>query len=149
MQLGQLVYYRLKPGARHKFGASAAPGIFVGWRLESGPGSFRKVYQVLDYHKLISRDPGFHLAVSVPREEVHVPAGNAILPLHTAAETALSQFTAPEYEALGYLEIPFSVVSPETSAKKRHEYITLDRLIKRATPGCRACKFETTTRFDG
>ena len=80
-----------------------------------------------------------------------------MLPLHAAAEVALSQFTAPEYEALGYLEIPFSVVSPETSAKKRHEYITLDRLIKHGvTPGCRACKFETTThtpvckaRFDG
>ena len=157
LQLGQLIYYRLEPGARHKFGASAAPGIFVGWRLDTGPGSFREVYQVLDYHKLVSRDPGYQLAVSVPREELHVPSGPVMLPLHAAAEVALSQFTAPEYEALGYLEIPFSVVSPETSAKKRHEYITLDRLIKHGvTPGCRACKFETTThtpvckaRFDG
>ena len=85
---------------------------------------------------------------------MHVPAGPVMFLLHAAAEVALSRFTAPEYEAFGYLEIP---VSSETSAKKRHEYITLDRLIKHGVaPGCRACKFETTThtpvcnaRFDG
>ena len=36
LQLGQLAYYRLEPGARRKFGG---PGIFVGGRLESGPSS--------------------------------------------------------------------------------------------------------------
>ena len=156
LQLGQLIYYRLEPGARHKFGASAAPGIFVGWRLDSGPGSFREVYQsrTISWFREIQ---GIILQYRCHGEEMHVPAGPVMLPLHAAAEVALSRFTAPEYEALGYLEIPFSVVSPETSAKKRHEYITLDRLIKHGvTPGCRACKFETTThtpvckaRFDG
>ena len=158
LQLGQLIYYRLEPGARRKFGASAAPGFSLDgdWnqvRVRSG----KFIRFLIIYHKLVLRDPGYQLAVSVPREEMHVPAGPVMLPLHAAAEVALSRLTAPAYEAFGYLEIPFSVVSPETSATERHEYITLDRLIKHGvTPGCGACKFETTTRtrvckarFDG
>ena len=39
-QLGQLVYYRLDPASRENFQASAAPGIFAGWRFDSGPASF-------------------------------------------------------------------------------------------------------------
>ena len=36
-----------------KFSASAGPGLFAGWRFDSGPGSFREVYLVLDYQKKV------------------------------------------------------------------------------------------------
>ena len=157
LQLGQLVYYRLAPYLREKFQASAAPGIFAGWRFDSGPKSFRQVYQILDYGKLKNREPGFKKAISVPKEELHVPRGDPILPMFTAAETALSGFTQAEYEAIDFLDVPFSAVAPSTPVAKRHEYITLDRLIRLgATPGCKACKFDAVThtpvckaRFDG
>ena len=157
LQLGQLVYYRLEPALREKFQASAAPGIFAGWRFDSGPSSFREVYQILDYGKLKNREPGYEKAISVPREEIHVPRGNPILPMFTAAESALSGFTQAEYEAIDFLDVPFSVVAPSTPVARRHEYITLDRLIRLgAPPGCKACKFDATVhtpackaRFDG
>lgn len=63
LQLSQLVYYRLEAGARFKFQASAAPEVFVGWRFDAGPNSFREVYQVLDYYKLKNRDPGYNNAM--------------------------------------------------------------------------------------
>ncbi|CAE7264193.1 FAD4L1, partial [Symbiodinium sp. CCMP2592] len=157
LQLGQLVYYRLDPAYREKFQASAAPGVFAGWRFDSGPSSFREVYHVLDYGKLKNREPGYEKAISVPREEIHVPRGNPILPMFTAAEAALSSFTKAEYEAIEFLDVPFSTVAPSTPVAKRHEYITLDRLMRLgATPGCKACKFDGTVhtpvckaRFDG
>ena len=157
LQLGQLVYYRLDPAHREKFQASAAPGIFAGWRFDSGPSSFREVYHVLDYGKLKNREPGYEKAISVPREELRVPRGNPILPMFTAAESALSGFTQAEYEAIDFLDVPFSAVAPSTPVAKRHEYITLDRLIRLgATPGCKACKFDAVVhtpackaRFDG
>ncbi|CAE6928711.1 GIP [Symbiodinium sp. CCMP2592] len=157
LQLGQLVYYRLDPANREKFQASAAPGVFAGWRFDSGPSSFREVYYVLDYGKLKNREPGYEKAISVPREEIHVPRGNPILPMFTAAEAALSSFTKAEYEAIEFLDVPFSTVAPSTPVAKRHEYITLDRLMRLgATPGCKACKFDGTVhtpvckaRFDG
>ena len=154
---GQLVYYRLEPALREKFQASAAPGIFAGWRFDSGPSSFREVYQILDYGKLKNREPGYEKAISVPREEIHVPRGNPILPMFTAAESALSGVTQAECEAIDFLDVPFSVVAPSTPVARRHEYITLDRVIRLgATPGCKACKFDATVRtpackarFDG
>eukprot|EP00439_Symbiodinium_sp_Y106_P026682 s402_g3.t1 len=74
--------------------------------------------------------------------------------MFTAAESALSGFTQAEYEAIDFLDVPFSVVAPSTPVARRHEYITLDRLIRLgATPGCKACKFDATVhtpaRFDG
>ena len=157
LQLGQLVHYRLDPAQREKFPASAAPGIFAGWRFDSGPSSFREVYHILDYDKLKNREPGYEKAISVPREELHVPRENPILPMFTAAESALSGFTQVEYEAIDFLDVPFSAVAPSTPVAKRHEYITLDRLIRLgATPACKACKFDAVVhtpackaRFDG
>ena len=146
LQLGQLVYYRLDPVSREKFQASAAPGIFAGWRFDSGPASFREVYQVLDYNKLRKREPGYEKATSVPMEELHVPHGNPILPMFTAAEAALSGFTQADYEAIDFLDVPFSAVAPSTPVAKRHEYITLDRILRLGgTPGCKACAFDAVT----
>ncbi|CAE6943662.1 unnamed protein product, partial [Symbiodinium sp. CCMP2592] len=96
-------------------------------------------------HLVFSQVGGSIAAISVPREEIHVPRGNPILPMFTAAEAALSSFTKAEYEAIEFLDVPFSTVAPSTPAAKRHEYITLDRLMRLgATPGCKACKFDGT-----
>ena len=41
--LGQLVHYRVDPLQRGKFDASSKPGLFCGWRYDSGPKSFKNV----------------------------------------------------------------------------------------------------------
>jgi hypothetical protein len=69
--LGALVYYRSKePRAAHS--PNALPGIFAGWRIESG-FRYRKVLQALDYEKVRSRTKGYSLTIDVPEKEVHVP----------------------------------------------------------------------------
>ena len=75
----------------------------------------------------------------------------------SAFERALEGFTEPKFPDIKGLEVPFSPLSPHSTPAKRHEHITLDRIIKYGiTPGCRACKGETTVhtpvckvRFDG
>ena len=80
------------------------------------------------------------------RREIHVPHGNPILPMFTAAEAALSGFTQADYEAIDFLDVPFSAVAPSTPVAKRHEYITLDRILRLGgTPGCKACAFDAVT----
>ena len=96
---------------------------------------------------------GCEKAISVPREELHVPRGNPILPMFTGAESALPGFTQAKYTAIDFLDAPFSLVQwhrqPSTPVTKRHEYITLDRLIRRgATPGCKVCKFDAVAHTD-
>ena len=52
-------------------------------------------------------------------------------------------FTEAVFPDIKGLEVPFSPIGPESTPAKRHEYITLDRLIKYGgTPGCKACKAE-------
>ena len=41
--LGQLVHYRVDPLQRGKFDASSKPGLFCGWRYDSGPRPFKNV----------------------------------------------------------------------------------------------------------
>ena len=75
-------------------------------------------------------------------EELYVEEKDPVLPLKQAADTALATFTDAALADITPLDIPFSSVSIETTAK-RSEYITLDRIICfGATEGCRARKFE-------
>ena len=155
--LGQLVYYRTDPKSREKFEPSASPALFCGYRLDSGPESFRGVYLVLDYRKVKAGTAGYDLAISVPFEELFVPEGEEVFPMRAAFERALEGFTEPKFPDIKGLEVPFSPLSPDSAPAKRHEYITLDRIIKYGiTPGCRACKGESIVhspvckvRFDG
>ena len=155
--LGQLVYYRTDPKHREKFEPSAAPALFCGYRLDSGPESFKGVYLVLDYKKVKADTVGADLAVSVPFEELFVPEGEEVFPMRSAFERAIEGFTEPKFPDIAGLEVPFSPLAPNSEPAKRHEYITLDRLIKYGgTPGCKACRGEATThtpvckvRFDG
>ena len=155
--LGQLVYYRTDPKHREKFEPSAAPALFCGYRFDSGPESFKGVYLVLDYRKVKAGTAGADLAISVPFEELYVPEGEEIFPMRAAFERALEGFTEPKFPDIKGLEVPFSPLSPDSTPAKRHEYITLDRIIKYGiTPGCKACKGEAVihspvckVRFDG
>ena len=138
--LGQLVYVRKGPLNRHKFEANAVPSLFVGWRYDSGPKSHKGIYLVIDYAAVKSQKSGYSVALSVPCEEVYVPPGDPILPLHAAAETALADFSEPNLTEYLPKEIPFSSLPSDASPAVRHEYITLDRIIRfGATPDCKAC----------
>ena len=139
--LGQLVYARKDRASRHKFEASAAPALFAGWRFDSGPKSYKGVCYVLDYDAIKQQTPGYQIALAVPLEEVYVPDGPPVIPLKAAADRALSLFTEPSPEDIQPIEVPFSELPRDARAGERHEYITLDRIIKYGpSPSCRACE---------
>ena len=144
--LGQLVYVRKDPLERHKFEAAASPALFAGWRFDSGPLSFKNVYYVLDYESVRTQKAGYSITTAVPCEEVYVPDGPPVLPLKAAADDALAIFKNPEPEKLALIEVPFSELPSDVKPGTRHEYITLDRLIKYGcTPSCRACETASST----
>ena len=139
--LGQLVYYRTDPKHRDKFELSAAPALFCGYRLDSGPESFKGVHLVLDYFKVQANTAGVDLAISVPFEELYVSEGEKVFPMLSAFERALEGFAEPKFLDIKGLEVPFNPLGPDATPSKRHEYMTPDRIIKYGvTPGCRACK---------
>ena len=101
---------------------------------------------MLQYDKLKERSLGYRDAIAVPTEEIYVPPGDPVLPLHTAAQEALTEFRDVKLADVTALDIPFSTVEPSTPIRKRAEYITLERVFKfGATPGCKGCSFEGTT----
>ena len=138
--LGQLVFVRKDPLNRHKFDANAVPALFIGWRYDSGPKSHKGVYLTIDYASVKAQTTGYSLPLSVPIEEIYVPPGDPILPLHNAAENALADFSEPSLAELLPKEVPFSSLPSDATPAVCHEYITLDRIIRfGATPDCRAC----------
>ena len=144
--LGQLVHYRVDPTLRDKIAPSTSPGLFAGFRYDSGPKSFKGVLFVLDYEKVKNRTPGYAIPAAVPTEEVWVDDKQPPqLPLKRAAETALANFDQPELEDIQPLDIPFSAIDGVTTPGTHNEHITMDRVFKfGATPGCRGCEFEAT-----
>ena len=111
---------------------------------------------VLDYESVRTRALGYSIAKAVPIEEVYVPK-ELSLPMKAAADDSLREFSEISLERVNALDVPFSSVPSTPSDRKRSEYITLERIIRfGATPGCRACSFDTTThspvcraRFNG
>ena len=90
------------------------------------------------------REAGYANAVSVPAEEIYVEEKEPVLPLKSAADLSLANFSEASLYEIPSLDIPFSDVAIEGKAK-RSKYITLDRIIRYgATDGCRACTFEST-----
>ena len=70
---------------------------------------------------------------------MYIPPGNPIIPLQAAAEVALADFSEPKLGDYLSKEVPFSSLPLDTIPAVRHEYITLDRVIRfGATPGCKA-----------
>ena len=143
--LGQFVHCRVDPLHRGKFDASTKPGLFCVYRYDSGPMSFKGVCLVIDYAKVKNREPNYAGAIAVPLEELYVEEKEPVLPLKQAADAAQATFSDAALADITPLDVPFSSVSVETTAK-RSEYITLDRIIRFGpTEGCRACKFEAPT----
>ena len=139
--LGALVYYRCKD-PRPASDPNAMPGIFAGWRIDSGL-RYRKVLKVLDFEKVRARVKGYAHPIELPEQEVYAPP-ELCFPMREAKLIALKnmqqQALLPE---LPMIELPFDEQPPALPANKhkRHEYITLDRVIRLgATPGCKSCK---------
>ena len=75
----------------------------------------------------------------MPCEEVYVPPGDPIFPLLAAAEAALADFSDPSLVEYLPKEVPFSSLPSDATPAVRHEYITLDRIIRfGATPDCKS-----------
>ena len=143
---GQLMYYRRKAVGKRTLEPNMAPGLFMGWRIDSGL-RYRNVVRVLDYAEF--RTSGNHVVIDVPEVETYVEAGPPIFPIAHARDKALREGSAapdalPSYDLK---EVPFPVeggiAAPSTPVgpKSRRVYITADRIIKwKETPGCKACK---------
>lgn len=118
--LGQLLNVRKDPLNRHKFDANAVSAFFVGWRYDSGPKSHKGVYLTFDYSAVKSQSPGYAVALSVPCEEVYVPPRDPIIPLQTAAEAALADFSDPNLAEYLPKEVLFSSLPSDASPAVRH-----------------------------
>lgn len=114
--------------------------MFAGWRLENGC-RYRGVVLVLDYERLRTRAPGFDNLIAVPQEEV-VFDDHITMPLQTAQRESLARFSDVDPEKIPPIALPFCGDEPlELPAKKRSEYITIDRLIKDGgTDDCAGCE---------
>ena len=155
--LGQLVFYRVDPRQKEKFDRQRRLGCSVGIMARRWTRILQRCLSCVKLQEGEGRIAWFRHGVPVPFEELFVPDGEPVLPMQTAFNLALENFTEPKFPDIKGLEVPFSPIGPESTRAKRHEYITLDRLIKYGgTPGCKACKGEAVlhtpvckTRFDG
>lgn len=134
--LGALVYY--KPSnhtSKPAFEARSVPGIFAGWRLDSGY-KHRKVHYVLDYESIRTKAKGFGRPLHIHADELVVPE-NLAFPLFNAAKASLEGGS----RELPKIAMPFEEGAPQPEARKRKTYITLDAAIRfGSTPGCRGCE---------
>ena len=144
---GQLMYYRRKHPTKKTLEPNMAPGLFMGWRIESGL-RYRGVLKVLDYQEYRSKSNA--LVVDVPEPEIFVEEGEPIFPFAEAKRKALREGKAEgdplELNVYDLKEVPFPVdgsdPAPSTPAgpKSRSVYITVERILKfKETPGCKGC----------
>ena len=118
------MHYRVDPTLRDKIAPSTNPGLFAGFRYDSGPKSFKGVLFVLDYEKVKNRAPGYAIPIAVPTEEVWVDDKQPPqLPLKRAAETALANFDQPKLDDVKPLDIPFPAIDGATAPRTHNEYI--------------------------
>ena len=139
---GALVYY--KP-PNHKdlpaFNARTFPGIFCGWRLDSG-FKFRGVHLALDYEVLRTDQQGCGRPIQVHSTELAV-ADTFVFQLHEASVEKLSLFRPKaELPALDTKEaLQFEKGAPEPKPRQRRTYVTLERALRFGyTVRCRGCE---------
>ena len=146
---GQLVYYRKKHPTKRTLEPNMAPGLFLGWRIDSG-FRYRYVVRILDYQEFRTR--GASCVSDVPEPELYLPDGDAYFPVGFSKHQALIRGDDPDDVKLPEIalqNVPFppdgGLASPSTPGPKpRSVYITLDRIIKfKETPGCTGCKNKT------
>ena len=143
---GQLVYYRKKHPTKRTLEPNMAPGLFLGWRIDSG-FRYRYVVRILDYQEFRTR--GASCVSDVPEPELYLPDGDAYFPVGFSKHQALIRGDDPDDVKLPEIalqNVPFppdgGLASPSTPGPKpRSVYTTLDRIIKfKETPGCTGCK---------
>ena len=142
LALGQLVHYRKL--SSDKFTANAVPGIFAGWRFESGL-TYRKVVLVLDYQSLQQKSGGYFNTISVPEPELYIPEGEPIFPLRAAAEEAMNKFADASLEdrSIQPLMLPFTA-DASFEKRPRRMYITWKKILEIGpTPDCRGCSADS------
>ena len=144
---GQLMYYRRKHPTKKTLEPNMAPGLFMGWRIDSGL-RYRGVLKVLDYQEYRSKSNA--LVIDVPEPEIFVEDGEPIFPFAEAKRKALREGRAEgdplELDIYDVKEVPFPVdggePAPSTPAgpKSRSVYITVERILRfKETPGCKGC----------
>ena len=140
--LGQLVYVRKDPLERDKFDAAASPACLLVDDLIQDRCHSRTYTTCSTMKAFGARNPvNYSIATAIPCEEAYVPEGPPVLPLKAAADEALAIFKNPNPEQLAVIDVPFSELPSDVSPGTRHEYITLDCLIKYGgSPSCRACE---------
>ena len=139
-----MVYYkRPKHWELLSFSARTPPGIFVGWRVDSGY-KHRNVHLVLDYDSIRANAKGYGTPIQVYSTELVEPSdGNYIFPMFEAQVNKLNLFKPtlelPRIERRDAL--PFEDDAPALTVRRRLTYVTLERVIKYGkTPGCRGCE---------
>ena len=141
---GALVYYK-PPKHRElpSFSARTLPGIFVGWRVDSG-FKHRNVHLVLDYDSIRTNAKGYGRPIQVySTERVEPSNGNYIFPMFEAQVNKLNLFKPTlELPAIERRDaLPFEEGAPAPTVRRRRTYVTLERVIKYGkTPGCRGCE---------
>ena len=144
---GQLVYYRRKHPTKKTLEPNMAPGLFMGWRVDSGL-RYRCVVRVMDYQEFRTKSNA--MVMDVPEPELFIEEGNPIFPIAEAKRKALlgggSEDEPLELKMYDLKEVPFPVgggePSPSTPSgpKSRSVYITVERILKfKETPGCKGC----------
>jgi len=150
--LGALVYYRAAGDGLAE--ATTKPGLFAGWKLESGL-RYRDTVLILDYEAIRLRQHKHWEPRTIHQKEVFFPPVEHMeFPLANAARRAISEMTDAasearkvEYErSLTRGVLPYEVAIdtiPEhtVSAKTRHEYITFEHKCEFGpTLGCGGCE---------
>ena len=155
---GQLVYYRDKRVSKRTLEPNMSPGLFLGWRIDSGL-RYKNIVRVLDY--MSYRVDNKTSVVDVPEVELFVESGAPVFPLAAARKAHLEGGSLGVMDDLMRLslpmlkELPFPPEGIEAAPptpmdpKTRSVYITLDRIISFGeTPGCKACEKKTRYHTD-
>ena len=149
---GSLVHYR--PNVQNsKLGAKTSPGLFLGWRLESGV-NWKGVYKVADLTNVSEWLSGKASLTIITTMTVVAHKDGTSFPLRIATQRQLEQLEdLPKLledsrieEDLKEIEdepkgSPSQHEAGESSGLDRHEKITFDRFVEFGpTPNCTACQ---------
>ena len=90
MPLGALIYHKPpKHVDKLAFEARTVPGLFVGWRLDSGYKR-KKIHLVLDYESVRLNAKGCGRLIQVHASEIVVP-DSFVFPLFNAAKSKVGR----------------------------------------------------------
>jgi hypothetical protein len=140
--LGALVFFKDKTPGALALAPGAKPGIFAGWRIESGL-RYRKVLRILDLVKLQAQEGRFWQPADLYESEVHIPR-SFTFPLANAKKAKLEGRTlsldTPEIEPPSDLLFDEESEPPVRPLVRRRTMITLNRQLRFGnSDGCAGC----------